>query len=356
MIKLNLSKNFFLALVLSIIAFLFLLGSQNIFPERFRFDSDIIRLAMNDNEFKLMDQSYGNTAKFYLFFGLTHNTDAIYFIIFSWTIFVFVTCMLLYKVKIRFNNNFIFLSYLLFALFYAAYFSDYAKDLVAILFLTLSLFFYDKKYFPIALYIVILLYAFIFRTYWFLFFAVTILINYLIRSKISIFRIIIFTLFIPCAVCFSYNLITHDYISDRRYNLNESRLLRNDENARTMTEVILPPVNILNDTLNCIYSTINLFIPIDGIGSPNELIYYSWLYIFIFCIKKNIIRIIKDYKKRIILCCCLAYIITQGFFEPDIGSAFRHQLPFYMFWLTLINKEKSIKNLCTPDTIYPVLE
>ena len=328
--KKTISKASLLIVILSFpVSFLYFYLLRYILPDKFFFDTGLIRNGMQPGA---PVNDYSIAGDFYKHLGFKYDTPIIYEIILASTVFLVFTFLLVYILKVDFLNFDTSLIYLFSLMVFGPYFSMISKDLIVIIFLLVALLFFNRKHYKLIFLLIITLYAYQYRKYWFI--TIGLLIGlWVIQVIFSKHRIIISSIFMlvyVIIISIVYKLATNNYISMQRMNINNSRI--GMDTARTMTKTILPPTNLFNDLANTLYNAVNLFIPIDGIGSVNELVYYAWLYFILF-------MIYHTYKKchgikghtRFYLLFFAAFVFTQSLFEPDMGSAFRHQLTVTLF-------------------------
>lgn len=319
------------------VSFVYFMFSRKIFPSYFFNDNVTIRNYMSNINMN-SDKNYVSTAKLFLMFHFNANTSFAVESFFSWIIFSILLLILILKFNIDFFKTGNFLLLIMFTFLYGAYSAQFSKELVIFIMLDIMLLIFPSKYLNKELAFFILLYGFLFRTYWILIFLCSILFFFIFNSsklkkvsKLGLYFVSIIVMEI------SYNLITGGYLSDARYSVNSFR----STDLYTNTIINNPFINtsVLTDFFNFIYGLINIFIPIDGINSVNEVAYYLWIWIIlILCIKyirgnNGVI----DYK----LFFALSMITIQSFFEPDVGSMLRHQIVLIPTILLMINTNNS---------------
>lgn len=311
------------------ISFFYFYLLRDILPENFFFDTGTIRRFMKPGS---PVNDYSIAGNFYEHLGFKYDTPIFYEIVLASTIFLMFTIFLIYILRVDFLNFDTSLIYLFSLAVFGPFFSMISKDLIVFIFLLAALLFFNKKHYKLIFLLIITLYAYQYRKYWFI--TIGLLLSlWIIQAVFSKHRITIsgiFMLVYLVIISIIYKLVTNNYISIQRLDVNNSRI--GSSNARTMTKTILPPTNLFNDLANTLYNAVNLFIPIDGIGSVNELAYYAWLYFILFMIYRTYKRChgIKGHT-RFYLLFFAAFVFTQSLFEPDMGSAFRHQLTVTLF-------------------------
>ncbi len=282
------------------------------------------------------DKNFINTAKFFLFFHFDPNTSVLIETFFSWCIFAALLLILALKYKINFLElkNFILLA--MFALLFGAYAAQFSKELVVFFFLSIIFMFSPAKLLNKNLALFVLGYGIFFRSYWILIFLISVLFTYVVNSShLNKFMKLLLYLATVLSMEISYNLMTGNFLSDARYSINS---VRDVSLANTMINNPLFNTSIFTDFFNFLYGLVNVFVPIDGINSSNEILYYVWICTILFlCIKylrSNEDRV--DYKFLFIL----SVFTIQSFFEPDAGSMLRHQIVLAPMLLLLINNKK----------------
>lgn len=311
------------------ISFFYFYILRDILPNNFFFDNGTIRNAMKPGA-PVTD--YSVAGDFYEKIGFHWDTPMFYEILFSAIIFTIFVIGLVFTLQIDFSRIGT-LSWIIVGLgFFGPFFSMISKDLIVFIYMLFTFFFFNKRYYPFILFSTVVIYAFNYREYW-LITAVLTLFLWVVMSKVEknrILKIILFIIFYMIAISIAYNIANGGYLSGSRAGVNEVRI--DAANSRTMTKTILPPTNLFNDMANTVYNAINLLIPIDGFGSINELAYYFWLYAVLILIWFTY-RKCKGITGNMLyyLLFFASFLFTQSLFEPDMGSAFRHQLPITLF-------------------------
>lgn len=324
------SKASLLIAILSFpVSFLYFYLLRYVLPNNFFFDTGTIRRFMRPGA-GITD--YSIAGDFYKRLGFKYDTPVFYEIVLASTVFFIFTCALLYILKVDFLHFDTSLMYAFSLLVFGPFFAMISKDLIVFIFLLATFLFFNKKHYKFIFVLIVIIYAYQYRKYWFIT-IVLLLCLWFIQRYFSEHRMATAGTFMGIylvVISIFYKMNRHEYISIQRMNVNNTRI--GMENARTATKTILPPTSLFNDLGNTLYNAINLFIPIDGIGSINELAYYAWLYFILYMIY----RTYKTCKgifghTRFYLLFFAAFMFTQSLFEPDMGSAFRHQLTVTLF-------------------------
>lgn len=324
-----------------IFSLLFFNECRNLLPSYFYNDNLVIRTYMQNNYLNT-DRSFANTAKF--FTALNFNYDTSYFMesFFSWIVFLALYLIMVIKYKIDFSkyNNLILL--FMFSIFYGAYAAQFSKELVVFILMDFVLLISTSKSLKYNLLIFILIYGIFFRTYWILIFVLSILFYFVARNKhTNLWSWIACYFLIIICMELSYNFVTGNFLSNYRYSVNVWRAM--DVNSNTIINNPLINSNILTDFLNFLYGLLNIFIPINGINSSNEIIYYLWIWIIVWITFRSILKNkddLMDYKLYFLI----GMISVQAFFEPDIGSMLRHQIVLLPILLLFSNRDTFLKS------------
>lgn len=324
--KKNTNETYLILFLIISLSFLLIINVRNFLPDNFFYDNETIRGFMAGQYF-VTDKSYQNVANVFKAMGFTAQSNYFYEQIFSW--FIFSISIILGSLKFKLNlskvENIIILFW--YSFLFIAFNSQMSKDLVMIMLVVLFIFFANYKNMKFVLSTLFLLYALFFRTYWLLIILVTWILYFAYKkSRFKVYNYIELILALYLSLGISYKIFMGRFISDVKTIVNLGRLYSPD--AKTM---IFNPIinrNLFTDFLNNLYSLVNLIIPIDGIQSPNEIVYYLWLWTLIIYLYKHFTKINKFIFFNII-----SFILIQALFEPDMGSALRHQiyLPYIIF-------------------------
>lgn len=286
------------------------------------------------------DKNYKSAAIFYKMLGFNANSPIYREQFFSWLVFGLFLILVLYIAK-ESSLNLIQITFLsFFALMFGIYFAYISKDLIIFLFMTLGTYLVAKYRSILPLSIVIIVYATLFRSYWFLVLITFLLLYYAVQKNKSVVSVAIFSLLAIVIIVFAYNIINGSQMSVARTAVNDQRL--NGQQANTMINNLLPNSSVFTDTINCLYVFLSLFLPIDGLGSFNEIIYYFWIWGVTVSMLLKWKKIKRNHERQQYLylsssfCLLLALVVIQSMFEPDIGSVFRHQLAIVPILILLL--------------------
>ena len=272
-------------------------------------------------------ESYGSAALFYKLLGFSLNSPPYKEVLLSVLIYGIYIFFLVWIIKFNFDNVINLIIVCILSFFFATYYSVLSKDLIAFICICPSFLFFKNRYFIFFLVICIFFYGFFFRSYWLIFGIVLIISS---NKNIRRNRPAHFFILLLVIVVFSvfYFKLDHHYVSLLRDNTHSVL------SANTNIDNIFSPTNIVYDILNTLNTLINLIIPLNGLGSKNELVYYVILYFFIYIYLKN-----KN-DNFLWLSIFVSFLISQSFFEPDMGSALRHQMVLYLYLYPILLSSK----------------
>lgn len=309
----------------SLFSLIFFTLGQQFIPLYFSWDSITIRRAMAGG----IGGYYGATAEFYKLLGFNEYSPELYIELFSWIIYI-ITLLIIFKVS---NDNvcdFFKLTLISFyTLVYGFYYATFSKDLILIIFTIIAALIYlkTKKYFLIP--VVFFLYGYWYREYWEIIAAILFIFILFRFKKIKIKLVLLSTTF----VVLLYNFVFKSYITNIRITANFQRT------ANSVINNLLPNTSLYTDVINYFYVLLSMIIPIQGLGSFNESVYYLWIWILIYTlIKKR--KSINVFLFHFVL----IYFSVQACFEPDFGSALRHMLALFLIIYMSI--------FCNDETIY----
>jgi hypothetical protein len=220
------------------------------------------------------------------------------------------------------------------------YLTWYSKDLIALLFLFAS-FSLAKFRIPFEI-LPILVYALVFRQYWFLIAALYLMFFFMLRIRKVASSPLLFwaglTAIAFLILALGYSLVTGAQLSSVRESINIFRLGSID--AKTLIQSFITGSSLLENIANACLVFLSLLVPIPLLllGSVQYLIAGFFLgYLWISFLKrvKRAASILepRDHILRIAIL-VWSMVITLSVFEPDYGSYLRHLtslLPFVIF-------------------------
>lgn len=320
-------------LLVAFFALACIMSNRFIFGNKFFYDSNFIREIMAGGA--VADKTYTATANTYLAFGFTSNTSNAFESVFAAFFFLIVTWMIIRKNAFLMQNIEFVVMMIIWSIAYAAYLSVMGKDQIAFFFIgffpLLMTLIFDKKSQYIYFFVFgIFLYAFFYRSYWFLIIALAIITNgvsLIGQSRIKKIILICFTAFLFMLSLFvAYRMIYGTSLMSVRTYTNMYRLGSTD--AKSMIVNISSSNTLSADALNYIYSILVLLFPI-SISGGTQLAYYLWIWVVIINIVTAICKFPisqrRSYRSNLPILLLLSFFLIQACFEPDLGSVFRHQ-------------------------------
>lgn len=324
--------------------------AQFVFPEKYFADAETIKISIPTAtfQFDFLD-SFNNTAFIYKLLGLgTVMPDWLAgFISYSIPfIFIIFICR---QQKWGFNTitaTVFFLWNVLLAL----YLGVFSKELLAFVIIALIVLLSKKKSGLFISLIFAAIYGAFFRIYWLPVIGFFLVNLWLIRHQKSLMTIVVIQLILGIAVFQLANMVTGQYLSDARLNVNVDR--EDALDAVTMINNIFSNTSAITDWLNGVFVWASLLFPFFLLktGEIQHLLF------FVFQISNVILFIsvakylLKRFKKvvtsigpgiklqiEVALAWCIAYSFVQGIFEPDFGSFAKHQVILVPMWFTLLN-------------------
>lgn len=330
-------------IVISIVISIYFVVSifvERILPTNLFVDSQTIRSVMNNSNLKFNpNDSYSSAAAFYRIIGFNSSTPHFFESLLSTLVLIIFFRLLLNKEQFIVLSvpNMVVIVVTMF--FYLCFFSVMSKDLIAFFILILTCFFYDKKRFFFVLMTGVLIYGMLFRSYWLITVPLTLMVNFAFKKNNYLLIFLGMVLYV-LLVSYCYFLFTGNYISALR---DQTHMVLS---ANTNINNLFLPINIVYDYLNSLNTMLNLFIPLDGLGSPSEIIYYLWTY---YCLYLCLSVVRKKHQNKSsnlnLVAFFLSFIIVQGLFEPDMGSALRHQLVISILISNIFTNRKLLDNL-----------
>jgi hypothetical protein len=312
-------SNFIFIFGMMVFSFLYFFIVPRFVPYYFIQDSGAVRKAMVQPE--EFDQAYRNTAMFYKFLGFNYNSSKGVVYLFAWLIvFLWLLTLLRINKKKLFSavqKSFVIVVVLL----YGIEFTALTKDLLLILFMIMIVNMYISNQNMLFFTIGATIYAFFFRSYWFLVAVWSFYLSF--KKKPKVLKEVCTLLFFCITVICMFNIFKHGQITNARAFVN---VYRDTSEAHSMLNNILTNTNFLTDFVNWLYTLLTLIVPLQGISSANMIVYYTWIWILLFFFLMN-----RNQINTRVLLLLIGYLAIQALFEPDVGSTFRHQLPWCPF-------------------------
>jgi hypothetical protein len=171
-----------------------------------------------------------------------------------------------------------------------------------------------------------------------------------IKIKSKILLNIFSGILMACFISLSYGLIKGEFMSQSsREVLNAKRIGRSDSQT-----IIVSPVktdNFIGESVGIFYGFISVNLPVNGLKffyKPQVVAFVIWqVMMFLFlayfynkCLKNRMLYSHEQWIFHFLF----AYLIVQGVFEPDLGSAVKHKLGvFPLIWLAFYYDQGLIK-------------
>lgn len=191
-----------------------------------------------------------------------------------------------------------------------------------------------------------------FRPYFILmpFLALVIFLSGLIKFKYKVVSNLFAGLVFACFISLSYGILKGEFMSEgSREKFNKVRIGREDSQT-----IILSPFGsetFITESFSIFYGFFTVNFPVNGLRfyyKPQVLAFIIWqvfllvmlLYYYNKCYKNK-----QQYKHQMwVFHFLMAYLVIQGIFEPDLGSAIRHKLGvFPLIYLSLYYNKGLIK-------------
>lgn len=301
---------------------IFIFNIRKIFPPKYFFDSNHIIKLIDYNLYDTVDQSYRVTAKIFSILNLKTLDEYNLNLYFIFLIF-FIPYIYKYYNK-KFYISFFNVIYLFLASIYVI---RPGKEFLQ--FLILSFCFKYSKY----SWIFLIVGGLLFRKYLILqgliFLAICFYKDTKKSKKKKLKYIYIFGIILVSIVFKG----TVTEILGSRMVVNQWR--ENDMHAVTIINDILKYDGVLFLYINYFINTARLLFPIELLIKNIKYLPYV---IFQIWFTKNLYiwRLKKNYKLYLLF----SFIIVSGLFEPDYGSFLRHTVPYFIFIIDLIFKER----------------
>lgn len=305
--------------------------SDRILPDKYFYDANTIRRYFSySNNFTLGD-SFANTARFYKLFGFDHLNLRMLEGYFSY-LFIYICLISIFKkanAKLTLNMS---ITIFIWNTLFCVYLGQLSKDVIAFITITIVLLLFkpNNRFRIILIFIILLGYALIFRTYWFIF-IYFIFLNYITYNNNRHFfkhkgiKIVIY--FIAILIPFIVADQIGEALTNARTAVNTARVGSVDANTLVMN--ILPNNNFFQDLINWLYSLFIFILPVNLLFKLNGLAitFLFWNFLNIILVL-NILKSKFIHNKNYVLLFVIivSYYMTQALFEPDLGSFLRHQL------------------------------
>jgi hypothetical protein len=347
-------KNHFFLAIIALIAII--IGSCNVFilPDKYFFDANLI--ANDPYNQKGFMSSYSFAMWFYDFFKLNRIPYPLVSVIQLTIIFIIFKKLGVPKIfsKLTLRNIIVWIGLLMFSV----YLSMPSKEFINFIFISyiclilisgnISL---TRKVIFVSLLLVF--FSIWYRPYYFMMPFLSIGLYYLSRLKIKnkVASNIFWGLLMACFFSFSYGMVKGEFMSEStRERLNKKRAGREDSQT-----IIVSPVetnSLLGEGIGIYYGFFTVNLPINGLKffyKPQVLAFVFWqsiMFIFLLIFYGKCIKHRHRYKhEEWLFHLVFAYLIIQGVFEPDLGSAIKHKLGvFPLIYLAFYYDQNILKS------------
>ncbi|MCP8967853.1 hypothetical protein [Ectobacillus ponti] len=325
-------------------AFIVITIAEGILPPKYFYDANTIRdqfALAQQFPFSFSTDSFINTAKFYQLLGFDKLGIRVLEGYGSYVLVYVCLIVILVKAKAHLSMKAITIVVVWNVLF-GIYLGQLSKDVIAFITITLLLLIIllERKASVVAYIGLFILYALLFRTYWFIY-LYFILLNYIIifnSYNTKIFSRKFSKLFFYAAaiiVLFFAADFVGVHLTDSRSEVNMYRL----DSSDAVTILINPFDNssFLTDALNWIIVWFLCFFPIMLFKNMNLLVlcFVGWNLYNTHLIAKIIKSgFVSSRPLKLIVSMIISFSATQALFEPDLGSLLRHELaviPLFIF-------------------------
>lgn len=348
-----------LVVLFSVVAgVIIVLFRNDLLPARFFYDGLFIQALAQGLAPTQNDVAYGNVGLVYRALGLQDEANAASLVGFG----IFVAILIFLRVKFAPASpsimTWLFLSTSI--LLGAVYIGYYSKDAILLPFVFAVAACGRKRKFEVLIISSMLLYAGLFRSYWFiiagLYFGFRLFAKFFSTRKRLLSAAIAASVLVGLAVSLSLGT-TPDHF---RVSVNESRA--GSEDAGSMIHPFIPSSSLPAGLINVALTLVSLVFPLPLALSGG--LYYAVLALYIgalwWMFYRSVPRIVagrtNDSSARNTfaartLALVTAVLITQSIFEPDYGSALRHITPLMpLIMCTIWSDQKSSRKAQTNET------
>lgn len=312
--------------------------SLKIIPDKFFYDGNKILLLIND-PFISSDKSYNFTAFIYRIINLQSMNEWI-FLLFMSNFFIYI-CLFPFNKMEKINIygiSFLFLE----LLFITMFMTHLGKESIQFLIYSSCylILLKCKKNTNLYCSIILLTMSILFRSY--LGMVLGVYLSLLIISetlvdrklrKLKILSILVLIIF----MLFSIKILKNDLyfkLVNIRYITNNHRIGDIDAQSMILDLIKNPTYSPIIYIINCGINFFRTMFPLELLKKIKYFPYiYFQLYLSLVLLRKSMILFNKKLtlKNRRIICFTLTYYFIASIFEPDFGSALRHQMPIISF-------------------------
>ncbi|MEE4025356.1 hypothetical protein V1Y59_19885 [Gordonia sp. PKS22-38] len=313
---------------------LIILARDRILPDKFSYDGDFIQRIANGTGIARGDNSYTNTGAFYRILNL--EDSPILSGLLGLTAFTLLCALVVSKSvrQIYWPASLAVVGAS--TIFAAVYLGYYSKEIIVLAIVATIVAMPERVECEVAIIAVMLAYAALFRPYWMIIAAIYAICRLLPTRSVNLKSLLTASVIVLVliSVVFEVGLgVSLDYY---RQSVNDIRGAGSDSITRIEPYVSIAPSQ-LESVVNVTITLITLFFPFPLIflGSAYYVgivcsVSVVWL-TFLLAVSRLGAGDIVSLKKTMRLSRCIslafAFIVVQALFEPDFGSAVRHQVP-----------------------------
>jgi|SaaInlStandDraft_4_1057021.scaffolds.fasta_scaffold21905_1 hypothetical protein len=316
----------FISACLSVMLLIFSLNKFDILSAKFFGDhKKILQYALTVTE--LGATGFSNTGLLYQKLGLADSVTSV-------VIFSFIVCLgsftyLLFKAPVVDFSTFTIL--FLFLAFSSVFLQMYSKDFFVLFIIMFMVIFGLKTKLGFALFVVFgLLYAFYFRSYWFLIFLVYfgfVITFSFFKISATRFKVLLFSCAFILILSLAFELVLNVNLSHYRTIINVSRI-----GAEASTSLIMPFIPLGNFFLEWINGLITLLmlvfpLPLLALGGYQHIASFIAIGFISVTFFRDMKFVMSDYGGKHAVFFVMSFVLIQMTFEPDYGSFLRHLTP-----------------------------
>ncbi|PKH20156.1 hypothetical protein CIG19_18565 [Enterobacterales bacterium CwR94] len=338
-----------LFLVLLMMMIVLAMAKESVMPTYFFSDQRTIFNVMPFAYSFQPGSSYSSTAYFYKLLGFEESS--VIFALISSVLIMATYIFILVKVKGGQLNIFDLGVFLFFVFLSVVNLTWQSKDFIVFLVMLPFLLTFASPKLGLAIWTIgALLFAYYFRSYWFLFVIEFYGLLFVSRFIKSAKMMIVMCLLSMFALAVAMQVVMGVDVDSFRTAVNEIRLDREGDGSNTLITPWVPGGNPVFGWINISITWFTFFVPFPLILMLSP--YYLVISFFIIMMFKRIWTIInrtlqsKEHPLLLLYALMIiAFTVIQSMFEPDYGSYLRHLGPFYpfMFYVYLsfgkVNKE-----------------
>lgn len=310
-------------------------------PDRFLADGELIRdIALG---VAAADDSYTNTANVYRLLGIADDPLIVY--LFGYTAAAAIVAIVWGKCR-RIGSGWQTTALLVVALLFAAiYLGYYSKDVMVLPIVAVAICFPPKWWSNIILVGLMLGYADLFRTYWYIT-AALFLAFWLLQEMRGRKGLLLMGGIAAAVASLLLSVILRMPADGFRTQVNDGRIGRIEVGTMITSFVDLP--DPIGGVVNNVLTYVSLIFPVPV--AIRGGLYYAGIAAVIFVIWFTFLRSagrpMPVESQKIVIranALILAFVVTQSLFEPDYGSALRHLTPLlplflYVAWQSLAHR------------------